>query len=196
MLENYVNLNCVALKKILKKFDKNFKHNFGSSISIDFISKKLEGNNSDLLYLFQFKMIDEATAIIDYLLDDLNCLFLVLYKQLKVSNVKNKSNKYNDFYMMSSNKNNNNSYNNSYNNYDYNDIKNKLLTSSNNNNNNNNNNNELLSKNYNKNYITMDTNYICTENNINDFVTDYNCTVPNENNYTGNIILYFIIYFN
>ena len=81
-LENFVNLNLVALRKILKKFDKKLSFFFGN-IASSYISKKLEGNNSDLLYLLQFKMIDEASAVIDDLLEDVKARFIIAFRNLK-----------------------------------------------------------------------------------------------------------------
>ena len=69
-ISNFVNLNIIAIKKILKKFDKKTKYVFGKS-SYDYISKEIESNNSDLLYLLQFKIIDETSAILDDLMNDL-----------------------------------------------------------------------------------------------------------------------------
>lgn len=65
-LESYVNINCIALKNVLRIFDSKFLSLYGR-ISTSYLENKLEGNNSDLLYLLQFKMIDETSAILDYL---------------------------------------------------------------------------------------------------------------------------------
>lgn len=88
-LENFVNLNLIGLRKILKKFDKKFEKVFGK-ISLKYLVKKLEGNNSDLLYILQFKMIDESSSILDDLLMEIESRFTEAFKILK--NHKNKTN--------------------------------------------------------------------------------------------------------
>ena len=54
-----------AVLKILKKFDKKIigAKNKKNHILFDYIQTKLEAQNSDMLYLFRFKMIDEANVI-------------------------------------------------------------------------------------------------------------------------------------
>lgn len=84
-LENYINLNLVALRKILKKFDKNFTTVFGK-ISFKYLSKKLDGNNSDLIYLIQFKIIDESSAIIESLFEEIKKKFLDAVKLARTDN--------------------------------------------------------------------------------------------------------------
>ena len=54
----------MAIKKIIKKFDKKFNllfGNFGPKYILDNLCKE----NSDLEYLLQFKIIDEACCIIE-----------------------------------------------------------------------------------------------------------------------------------
>ena len=63
-LNAFINDNMMAIKKILKKFDKNFYlyfGNFGPKYILDNLCKE----NSDLEYLLQFKIIDEACCIIE-----------------------------------------------------------------------------------------------------------------------------------
>lgn len=71
-ISNFVHLNIKALFKILKKFDKKILvHNNLKEITVNFVQSLLESTNSDLLYLFNFKLVDESCA----LLEDLNlCL--------------------------------------------------------------------------------------------------------------------------
>lgn len=87
-LENFVNLNLIGLRKILKKFDKKFDRVFGK-ISLKYLVKKLEGNNSDLLYILQFKMIDESSSILDDLLMEIESRFTEAFKILKSHKNKN-----------------------------------------------------------------------------------------------------------
>ena len=80
----YYNLN--ALLKILKKFDKKiFKANSKRKIKHNYIQMKLEEQNSDILYMLKFKMIDEVCAIIE-----------ALQLSLKQNYIKNKSSMKND----------------------------------------------------------------------------------------------------
>ena len=69
--------NLKAVLKILKKFDKKIigAKNKKNHILFDYIQTKLEAQNSDMLYLFRFKMIDEANVITQNLIKYLrNCL--------------------------------------------------------------------------------------------------------------------------
>ena len=69
--------NLKAVLKILKKFDKKIigAKNKKNHILFDYIQTKLEAQNSDMLYLFRFKMIDEANVITQNLIKYLrDCL--------------------------------------------------------------------------------------------------------------------------
>ncbi len=61
-LNAFINDNMMAIKKILKKFDKKFSNYFGN-IGPKYILDNLLKQNSDLEYLLQFKIIDEASSI-------------------------------------------------------------------------------------------------------------------------------------
>ena len=67
----YYNLNAVL--KILKKFDKKVitQKNKDYKIRLDYIQNKIEEQNSDILYLIKFKMIDEVNVILENLMNDL-----------------------------------------------------------------------------------------------------------------------------
>ncbi|MCQ2817896.1 MAG: MFS transporter [archaeon] len=73
-LKDFINDNVTALRKILKKFDKKF-HKFFGYISYSIFSKKLNTQNSDLEYMLQFKVIDEANIIIE---DVMEYIILIL----------------------------------------------------------------------------------------------------------------------
>ena len=69
--------NLKAVLKILKKFDKKIigSKNKDKHIFFNYIQAKLEEQNSDMLYLFRFKMIDEVNAIMESLIQYLKeCL--------------------------------------------------------------------------------------------------------------------------
>ena len=67
----YYNLNAVL--KILKKFDKKVitQKNKDYKIRLNYIQTKIEEQNSDILYLIKFKMIDEVNVILENLMNDL-----------------------------------------------------------------------------------------------------------------------------
>jgi hypothetical protein len=81
-LNCFINDNVMALKKILKKFDKKYQRYFGI-IAPKYILTHLTSQNSDLEYMLQFKLIDETTTICE---NNLNIL-LNLYKRLRGNNV-------------------------------------------------------------------------------------------------------------
>ncbi len=69
--------NLKAVLKILKKFDKKIigAKNKKNHILFNYVQAKLEEQNSDMLYLFRFKMIDEVNAIMESLIQYLkDCL--------------------------------------------------------------------------------------------------------------------------
>lgn len=72
-LSKFIHLNMTAIKKILKKFDKNFSNIYGR-ITLPYIQKKLDLKHSDLLYILNLKIIDEVSAIIEELMKELKCL--------------------------------------------------------------------------------------------------------------------------
>ena len=90
-LNCFINDNVMAVKKILKKFDKKFQRYFGI-ITHKYIMTHLTSQNSDLEYLLQFKLIDETTTICEH---NLNIL-LNLYKKLKGNNKINNVNENNN----------------------------------------------------------------------------------------------------
>ena len=68
-LSEFVYYNNLAMMKILKKYDHKIigkdKKNY---ITKGYIQNKLEEQNSDILYMLKFKMIDEVNVIIDDLI--------------------------------------------------------------------------------------------------------------------------------
>jgi len=81
-ISKFIQMNMTAIKKILKKFDRNFEEFYGK-ISLKYIQKKLECKNSDLLYILQFKIIDEVSALLEDLVCDLKVKFENRKKNIK-----------------------------------------------------------------------------------------------------------------
>lgn len=71
-LLNYIDMNMTAVNKILKKYNKKITRN--GDFSDQYIKDKLESKNSDLLYIFQFKIIDEVSALIEDLKNELKII--------------------------------------------------------------------------------------------------------------------------
>ena len=72
-LSDFIYYNLKAVLKILKKFDKKVitQKNKDYKIRLNYIQTKIEEQNSDILYLIKFKMIDEVNVIIENLINDL-----------------------------------------------------------------------------------------------------------------------------
>ena len=72
-MSNFIFYNLKALIKILKKFDKKVitPHYKDLLIRINYIQTKIEEQNSDILYLLKFKMIDEVNVILEDLINTL-----------------------------------------------------------------------------------------------------------------------------
>ena len=73
-LNAFINDIMMAVKKILKKFDKHFSHLFGL-ITPHIILKLLSKEKSELEYLLQFKVIDEISTITESSADELKRYF-------------------------------------------------------------------------------------------------------------------------
>ena len=95
-LNDFINDNMTAIKKILKKFDKNFSSFFGN-LGPKYILENLSNKNSDMEYLLQFKIIDETSTICESNLLLLNECFKEYCASNRVSNEKKNEfeNKYN-----------------------------------------------------------------------------------------------------
>jgi hypothetical protein len=96
-LNAFVNDNMMAIKKILKKFDKKFNNYFGNLGSM-YILDNLCMQNSDLEYLLQFKVIDETSCIIESNVKSLRDIFLEINDSSpnRVTNKNNFYQKYNE----------------------------------------------------------------------------------------------------
>ena len=86
-ISNYVYYNLKALLKILKKFDKKIigPKDKDNQITNNLIIAKLEEQNSDILYLINFKMIDEVNVILEDLITCLNKQFKLHKNEFKTS---------------------------------------------------------------------------------------------------------------
>lgn len=69
----FINLNVTGVRKILKKFDKKFELQY-NPIALFYLGNALENSDSGLLYILKFKCIDDSSAIIERLLNDLDYL--------------------------------------------------------------------------------------------------------------------------
>ena len=72
-MSNFVYYNLKAVIKILKKYDKKVitPKNKIYQIRISYIQAKIEEQNSDILYLIKFKMIDEVNLLLENLINKL-----------------------------------------------------------------------------------------------------------------------------
>ena len=72
-MSNFIFYNLKAVIKILKKFDKKIvtSQHKNLLIRINYIQTKIEEQNSDILYLLKFKMIDEVNVILEDLIKNL-----------------------------------------------------------------------------------------------------------------------------
>lgn len=90
-LNCFINDNLTALKKILKKFDKNFKNYFGL-ITPKYILSQISSSINDLDYIIQFKIIDEASCICEENAKILKKLYYEIGDNDNVNNEENKKN--------------------------------------------------------------------------------------------------------
>ena len=90
-LNNFINDNIMALKKILKKFDKKY-HNYFGIIGPKYILTHLTSQNSDLEYFLQFKLIDESTTICEHNLKILMRRYKILQKNPRQGSIEENNN--------------------------------------------------------------------------------------------------------
>ena len=69
-LSSYIFYNITGVSKILKKFDKKFKR-YNYNFTKNFVVEKYKKKNSDLLYINQYKILDEIGACVEQLNDEL-----------------------------------------------------------------------------------------------------------------------------
>jgi hypothetical protein len=96
-LSTYVYYNIKAIIKILKKFNKKIINNINIDFKYDYIANDLEGENSDLLYIYKFKIIDEVNILIEDLIKTLKKAFKFKKNLLgKITNSKDEKLNQND----------------------------------------------------------------------------------------------------
>ena len=78
-LSSYIYINITGMSKILKKFDKKFKR-YNFNFTSNFIFEKLQKKNSDLLYIQQYKILDEIGACVEQLNFELEDQYYFLIK--------------------------------------------------------------------------------------------------------------------
>ena len=78
-LSSYIYINITGMSKILKKFDKKFKR-YNLNFTNNFIFEKYQKKNSDLLYIHQYKILDEVGACVEQLNFELEDQYYFLIK--------------------------------------------------------------------------------------------------------------------
>ena len=69
-LSCYIYLNMTGMAKIMKKFEKKFKR-YNFRFTKNFVIEKYQKKNSDLLYIHQYKILDEVGACVEQLSKEL-----------------------------------------------------------------------------------------------------------------------------
>ena len=82
-LSCYVYLNMTGMSKIMKKFDKKFKR-YNLNFTKNFVIEKYQKKNSDLLYIHQYKILDEVGACVEQLKIELKARYEKLIKSENV----------------------------------------------------------------------------------------------------------------
>ena len=86
-LSKYIYYNLKAVLKILKKYDKKIIGNEYKKLQIkmNYINARIEDQNSDILYLLKFKMIDEINLLLEDLIKNLKEQFKQNKNKLKLN---------------------------------------------------------------------------------------------------------------
>ena len=91
-LNCFINDNLTAVKKILKKFDKNF-YNYYGLIAPRYILSQISSATNDLDYIIQFKIIDEASCVCEENANILKELYFKIGDDQNVNNdIENQNN--------------------------------------------------------------------------------------------------------
>ena len=78
-VSSFIYINITGMQKIMKKFDKKFKR-YNFNFSKKFIIEKFSMKNSDLLYIYQYKILDEIGACVEELYFELREQYYFLLK--------------------------------------------------------------------------------------------------------------------
>ena len=78
-LSCYIYLNITGMSKIMKKFEKKFKR-YNLNFTKNFVIEKYQKKNSDLLYIHQYKIVDEVGACVEQLKNELKAQYDHLMK--------------------------------------------------------------------------------------------------------------------
>ena len=100
-LSSYVYYNIKAIFKILKKFNKKIIKDPNKDFKNEFIFSNIKEENSDLLYLYKFKIIDEVNILIEDLIKTLKKRFrfhMSLLGKVNTSSKQEKLNQNDDLY--------------------------------------------------------------------------------------------------
>ena len=84
-LNCFINDNLTAVKKILKKFDKNFVNYYGL-IAPRYILSQISSTTNDLDYIIQFKIIDEASCVCEENANILKELYFKIGDNINIDN--------------------------------------------------------------------------------------------------------------
>ena len=88
-LSCYIYLNITGMSKIMKKFDKKFKR-YNLNFTKNFVIEKYQKKNSDLLYIHQYKILDEVGACVEQLKNELKEQYDYLIRNKNYSENENK----------------------------------------------------------------------------------------------------------
>ena len=87
-LSCYIYLNITGMSKIMKKFDKKFKR-YNLNFTKNFVIEKYLKKNSDLLYIHQYKILDEVGACVEQLKNELKIQYDNLTKNGNNTGIEN-----------------------------------------------------------------------------------------------------------
>ena len=76
-ISSYVNLNIQIIYRILSKFDKKYKK-YKINFTKEYILECFERKNSDLLYIYAYKILDEVGALLEQLVYELQIQYEIL----------------------------------------------------------------------------------------------------------------------
>ena len=85
-LSCYIYLNITGMSKIMKKFEKKFKR-YNLNFTKNFVIEKYQKKNSDLLYIHQYKILDEVGACVEQLKNELEEQYDYLMKKRLISEI-------------------------------------------------------------------------------------------------------------